>query len=858
MNFYEASPAQLKARWLEQVIRRDRPILILVFREEMRALLQSWMAAITQDCRDVTIETVESHARQRLPVRNTVLLNRPLLSVIGRHLPQTVTSTMPTGVPGLHSMLLQAALDCRAHYISYEMLQPHVPWASLMLWLDRLIAGAVFDTLRLYQYANEQVHDTKLSEKDLVIYGLDACTPAQFDYLTSLSMAAVTTTIYGVPELPSWITQPWKDACSQVEHEDRGGCPTSPAQFISLSPEDSRADVVWGSLDRMEGPVAVIDGHGRENYAEYQWIADQLNETFQPALVSAMEPSWQQTWQTFAAIAQNKASRAEALQWIKNQGATIDPTVATRLLRNPRFFWSILQEEGAMSREDNPVGWLKNWRRDWEKVQSWSDGIACLMEAVRYHGMESSPLAQELKGLRYLDGLNIPWDSEVAWEITMETMGALPQQSNPDCANARVLGFFDPLSALLSAALTMVVVDGEGIHSDEENGVQGLVPASVWRRPSSNWRFQTFIQALRREERVVVVGERVEGFSEFAMESSEPTPLALPVPARVSDPLISQWYDAHHHQKAFNEYHGVIGEFGHVLFTLEGSPSSLEQFGLCPLSYFLRYGLQLDTAKDEPLWRWDPAQFGKWMHEALDVLINQDKRNEPLMGRIDRALDATFRVHPIPEDMPPLVVEQLTNHIRSQLYEVLWGDNRQSLLQDTQTEYALQWDIPTAAGTWHLSGRLDRVDYTHDGHVWIMDYKTGRLAPVDDITPRHLQMPLYHQGLQAATGIDVRVLHACLWGITSKNQFRKRCLTKEPDRAYAETKAILSGIAQRVQDGQFFPAPLPHTNPCQFCMFQLVCPGNVLDEVRGKWPRHREYLEIWQNTEDEEHDVATD
>ncbi len=73
--------------------------------------------------------------------------------------------------------------------------------------------------------------------------------------------------------------------------------------------------------------------------------------------------------------------------------------------------------------------------------------------------------------------------------------------------------------------------------------------------------------------------------------------------------------------------------------------------------------------------------------------------------------------------------------------------------QSTTTPYAI--DDPETGDEVRLSGKIDRIDRTADGHFVVFDYKTGRMPSVADIdTGLNLQLPLY---LLAAESLFERI-----------------------------------------------------------------------------------------------------
>jgi CRISPR/Cas system-associated exonuclease Cas4 (RecB family) len=126
--------------------------------------------------------------------------------------------------------------------------------------------------------------------------------------------------------------------------------------------------------------------------------------------------------------------------------------------------------------------------------------------------------------------------------------------------------------------------------------------------------------------------------------------------------------------------------------------------------------------------------------------------------------------------------------------------------------------LPAADGTRtvHLRGRIDRVDWTSDGRVRVIDYKTGR-RPTQALQPGVYAHAVVQQ--ERASGRDVGIAAS---GFVA---FREdvpwvQAVAGEAD-ADAHARAFVEAV-DRIEAGAF---PVKPHNPfrCQFCDYASVC-----------------------------------
>lgn len=190
------------------------------------------------------------------------------------------------------------------------------------------------------------------------------------------------------------------------------------------------------------------------------------------------------------------------------------------------------------------------------------------------------------------------------------------------------------------------------------------------------------------------------------------------------------------------------------------SPSQLEVFSGCRLSYFLRYGLRLD--KKEPA-NFTPPEIGTYLHFVLEKSIGEisegigfENANDELVSalaekytelyvseRISDYDDKPQRFKYLFRRMAPSVRRIVADMVR----ELSRSDFRPL---DFELSFMRDGDMPPVESKNGLRvvGVADRVDgYEHDGKLFlrVIDYKTGKKSfSLSDIRNGiGLQMPIY-------------------------------------------------------------------------------------------------------------------
>jgi len=305
---------------------------------------------------------------------------------------------------------------------------------------------------------------------------------------------------------------------------------------------------------------------------------------------------------------------------------------------------------------------------------------------------------------------------------------------------------------------------------------------------------------------------------------------------------------------------GVDALVGDVL-----SPTTLEEFAVCPFRYFLGHELRCEVV-DPPERRAeiDPRERGLIAHEVLERYMRQV---------IERGAEL---------DDDPVAGAQLLAKIGTEVCDrferlgrtgkrVLWARTRRELLgrleaertRDAETRrergahpIAVEWVFGTttapaveiAVGDTSLNfrGKIDRVDQRDDGALDVIDYKTGKASSYGGIAAdpvdggRHLQLPIYALAARAAfNGDGVEPVRASYRFIDEPGD---EVAVELDEGTTARTGEVLAVLAGTVESGCFPYRPGARRQDsfehCSWCDFNTVCPAerDVLWQVARAAP----------------------
>ncbi len=143
---------------------------------------------------------------------------------------------------------------------------------------------------------------------------------------------------------------------------------------------------------------------------------------------------------------------------------------------------------------------------------------------------------------------------------------------------------------------------------------------------------------------------------------------------------------------------------------------------------------------------------------------------------------------------------------------------------DLETRFEVELDDQKSGEKHLLTGIIDRIDKNMDDESYeIIDYKTSKKMPAQDIVDKDLQLSIYHMGLlKRWPHLDPRKIKLSLYFV----KHGEKISTSRSGKQLEETKQLvlktIDEINERVERGNDFP---PHPSAlCDWCGYRKMCP----------------------------------
>ena len=297
------------------------------------------------------------------------------------------------------------------------------------------------------------------------------------------------------------------------------------------------------------------------------------------------------------------------------------------------------------------------------------------------------------------------------------------------------------------------------------------------------------------------------------------------------------------------------------------SPTRYETWAACPFRYFLGYELEVaPTERPEELLELTPAERGTLVHAVLEEFVREriERMKSPSATAAD---DMKFLDEAASGVFSRFAREERTGH------PALWEMEKRSLRRSLRAWLSQDADARSGSGAapWEVElafgfdkdgeppvevdlpdgvrllfrGKIDRVDFSADGRVFVYEYKSGSPDKYDkldkDVTKRGtlLQLPVY--ALAARRAVEqqrhtARSVSASYWPVlrTVTLALKPRPDDFDENKAVARLKEVAGVIASGVEKGVFPARPgaprsgrdgvpgSPFEN-CEYCAFDRVC-----------------------------------
>lgn len=293
---------------------------------------------------------------------------------------------------------------------------------------------------------------------------------------------------------------------------------------------------------------------------------------------------------------------------------------------------------------------------------------------------------------------------------------------------------------------------------------------------------------------------------------------------------------------------GVTQDVGPLLPTV-WSPTALATLASCPLQFFFRRVLKVESlADDEAPESLSPMEIGNVLHEALarwvqNTNVSDLKDGPQAVLQMRKTMDLYFegeqaiilkrRVMGVHPGLWKWVRQALEKWLES---FVLWDVPRlqEKHVVDWIAEESLEAELglpsPGEPGSIHVGGKLDRILQHADGSYIFQDFKaSANLAPHIEpkklLQGRRLQLPIYGLLLTQAKGTNV-MAGKSLGEFISVGQGAENLDHREASRN--DLPIMMDGIVETIQIlvGMAKKGLFPYSSeepPCSYCEFRSAC-----------------------------------
>jgi putative RecB family exonuclease len=247
------------------------------------------------------------------------------------------------------------------------------------------------------------------------------------------------------------------------------------------------------------------------------------------------------------------------------------------------------------------------------------------------------------------------------------------------------------------------------------------------------------------------------------------------------------------------------------------SHSRLGSFESCPLSYKLCYIEDVDIEEEEGI----EAYVGSRVHDVLEKLYHDkmhSKENsvEELLGFYDdewlRNWHDNIRI------------------VRKQYTAENYKDTGERCIQDYYRRYkpfdqsktlALEKKIAMEIEGYKLTGYIDRLSHTRDGHYEIHDYKTARYLPTQKSFDEDRQLALYQIGVEELWR-DAQEVDLIWHYLAHDKEIRSKRTNEQLDKLKNTIITLIQDIERATDEDNF---PPNETGLCGWCSYTTLCPN---------------------------------
>ncbi|MBI5045890.1 MAG: PD-(D/E)XK nuclease family protein [Candidatus Niyogibacteria bacterium] len=246
------------------------------------------------------------------------------------------------------------------------------------------------------------------------------------------------------------------------------------------------------------------------------------------------------------------------------------------------------------------------------------------------------------------------------------------------------------------------------------------------------------------------------------------------------------------------------------------SYSALDTYKTCPLKYKYQNIDKLKAPKSKE------AVFGTIVHEALRCMFQKT----PLYPTLDEVIN--FFITRWEEKKIKIAwqtgEEEAYYKDGLELLKQFYAKNQpwNFHVVDLESRFDVELADPETGEKHVLAGIIDRIDKIDDHTYEIIDYKTARKMPSQNILDHNLQMSIYHLGLlRRWPHLEAKNIKLSLYFLKHNEKISTERDADSLEKTKASIISTINEIEERVKDQDFpaIPGPL-----CDWCGYKEVCP----------------------------------
>ena len=244
------------------------------------------------------------------------------------------------------------------------------------------------------------------------------------------------------------------------------------------------------------------------------------------------------------------------------------------------------------------------------------------------------------------------------------------------------------------------------------------------------------------------------------------------------------------------------------------SYSALNTFQNCPLKYKFQNIERIKTSPSKE------AVFGTILHSALNFL-HQPRPLPPTLEELLEFYNNSWNSEVYEDKQEEMAIMQQGIRILEDYYR---NNNPKNFkIIDLETFFSVpigkilsEKDNP-AKEEIILSGKIDRIDQIEGGGLEIIDYKTSKNLPPQEVVNNDLQLAIYQMGIQSRWPTLNKPIKLSLYFL---KHGIKLSSVRTPEQI-KQVKERLLDLVKEIKTSDFNPTPTPL---CGWCGYQQECP----------------------------------